>query len=233
MANPKRLTGSCAARHAERRRGAAARLGLHAVFGPSRMPRPSVSDGQDVLLGLAVLGRWPVLGHRTYALPDGPAGSPPGHSEPSVALVTAFDHPAGPLHVVTACLDWQAERTRARRAQNRALATLLTDPTRDGPLPVVLAADLNSRPGTPELQPLAESLVDAWATTHPGRPGHTFTTANPFVGPHEWLADGRIDHVLARPGTPGRPLTFRAATLAGTGNPVPSDHYAVVADLDD
>ncbi|MFI6441107.1 endonuclease/exonuclease/phosphatase family protein [Streptomyces sp. NPDC050759] len=210
----------------------AARLGLHAVFGRSRMPRPQPGDSDHVVLGLAVLGRWPVLGHRLHLLPDGPAGSPPEHGEPSVALAVTFDHPAGPLHVVTACPDWQAEREGARLAQNRALAALLTDPALDGPLPAILAADLNSRPETPEFQPLAQALVDAWATTHPGDPGYTFTTENRFVDPDEWLADGRIDHLLARSGAPGHPLTFRATALAGTGDLAPSDHYAVVADLD-
>ncbi|WP_328768910.1 endonuclease/exonuclease/phosphatase family protein [Streptomyces sp. NBC_00286] len=207
-------------------------LGLHAVFGRSRMPRPESGDSEHVLCGLAVLGRWPVLRHRLHVLPDGPEGSPPEHGAPSVALVVTFDHPAGPLHVVTACPDWQAEREGARLAQNRTLAALLTDPALDGPLPVILAADLNSRPDTPEFQPLAQALVDAWATTHPGEPGYTFTTDNRFVGPDEWLADGRIDHILARSGTPGHPLAFLATALAGTGDPAPSDHYAVVADLD-
>jgi hypothetical protein len=91
---------------------------------------------------------------------------------------------------VTACPDWQADRGDA---QAHALAALLTDLALDGPLPVILAADLNSRPDTPEFQPLAQVLVDAWATTHPGQPGYTFTTSNGLVGPDEWLADGRID----------------------------------------
>ena len=47
--------------------------------------------------------------------------------------------------------------------------------------------------------------------------------------------DRRIDHILARPGRPGAALTVRGAFLAGD-RPIdglyPSDHFAVVADLD-
>ncbi|MFG2466063.1 hypothetical protein ACGFXB_11480 [Streptomyces canus] len=50
--------------------------------------------------------------------------------------------------------------------------------------------------------------------------------------PHEWLAGGRIDHVLVRSGVADRPLTVRATMPAGTDDPPPSDHYAVVADVD-
>ncbi|MFG2022227.1 endonuclease/exonuclease/phosphatase family protein [Streptomyces sp. NPDC048825] len=208
----------------------AARLGLHAVFTRSRMPRRQPTP-DAAILGLAVLGRWPVVEYRRHQLPDG-ADGPPRRGDPTVALAVTFAHPAGPLHVVTACPDWQADRGDARLAQTRALAALLADPALDGPLPPILAADLNSRPGTPEFLPLTQVLVDAWAATCPAQPGHTFTTNNAFVGSDEWLADGRIDHILVRSGMPGRPVTLQATTLAGTSEPAPSDHYAVVADLD-
>ncbi len=221
----------------------AARLGLQAVFGRSRMPRPEPEPGPEPgpgpgpqpaadapALGLAVLGRWPVLEYRLHRLPDGPDG-PLRDRDPSMALVVTFEHPAGPLHIATACPDWQADRGGARLAQNRGLTALLTDPALDGPLPVVLAADPNARPDTPELRPLARAFVDAWDAVRPGEPGFTFTTGNGFVGSHEWFADGRIDHILARPGTPGRAVSVQAAALAGTADPAPSDHYAVVADL--
>jgi endonuclease/exonuclease/phosphatase family metal-dependent hydrolase len=208
----------------------AAQLGLQAVFSRSRMPEPTPAP-DAVVLGLAILGRWPVLEYRRERLPDGTDGRLPA-KDPSVALVVTFDHPAGPLHVVTACPDWDADRSLARLSQTQALAALLTDPALNGTLPVILAADLNSRPGTPEFQALAGVLVDTWAAARPGQPGYTFTTNNSFVGSHEWLADGRIDHILARSGTPGHPLTVRAAALAGTNEPAPSDHYAVVADLE-
>ncbi|WP_329335248.1 endonuclease/exonuclease/phosphatase family protein [Streptomyces sp. NBC_01352] len=199
--------------------------------GPEPGPGPGPQPAADApVLGLAVLGRWPVLEYRLHRLPDGPDG--PLHDRaPSMALVVTFEHPAGPLHIATACPDWQADRGGARLAQNRGLTALLTDPALDGPLPVVLAADLNARPDTPELRPLARAFVDAWDAVRPGQPGFTFTTGNGFVGSHEWLADGRIDHILARPGTPGRAVSVQAAALAGTADPAPSDHYAVVADL--
>lgn len=45
----------------------------------------------------------------------------------------------------------------------------------------------------------------------------------------------RIDYVLARAGEAAQPLGVSHAELVGTdasdGHPVPSDHYAVVVDL--
>ncbi|POX47964.1 endonuclease/exonuclease/phosphatase family protein [Streptomyces sp. Ru72] len=208
----------------------AAQLGMQAVFSRSRMPEPAPAPNA-VELGLAILGRWPILEYRRERLPDGTDGPLPA-TDPSVALVVTFDHPAGPLHVVTACPDWHADRSQARLSQIQALAALLTDPALDGPLPVILAADLNSCPDTSEFQALTRVLVDTWAAACAGQPGYTFTTNNSFVGSDEWLAEGRIDHILARSGMPAHPLIVRAAALAGTSEPAPSDHFAVVADLE-
>jgi endonuclease/exonuclease/phosphatase family metal-dependent hydrolase len=206
----------------------AGRLGLHSVFCRTRMPDVEPESGADGL-GIAVLGRWPVLRARQYPLTDGPRGR--GEREPSVALLVSFDHSSGPLHVATACPDWDVDRGDARLAQTTALAELLSDPLLDGAAPVVLAADLNARPNTQEFRALTNVLTDAWASVHPGDDGWTFTTGNRFVGSGEWLADGRIDHILFRSGSYDHPVTVRAAALAGTEDPPPSDHYAIAADL--
>jgi endonuclease/exonuclease/phosphatase family metal-dependent hydrolase len=95
----------------------------------------------------------------------------------------------------------------------------------------VLAADLNGRPDTPELAVLTEVLTDAWAAAHPGEPGHTLARTNRYVAADDWLADGRIDHVLVRSGSTEHPVSVARADLAGTTDPPPSDHYAVVVDL--
>jgi endonuclease/exonuclease/phosphatase family metal-dependent hydrolase len=124
------------------------------------MPGPEPGSGADQL-GMAVLGRWPVIRSRTAALPKAVA-SDPEEPDPTALLVT-LNHPDGPLHVATAVTDWEEERAKARAAQTRALADLLADPSLNGPLPVVLAADLNARPGTEELEAITAVLSDTWA----------------------------------------------------------------------
>jgi endonuclease/exonuclease/phosphatase family metal-dependent hydrolase len=208
------------------------RLGLHAAFAaPSLPPPPDPPDRPDqagVEVGVAVLSRWPILEARSHPLPS--------HHRPEVvALAVVADHPAGPLHVVTTCLDWEPRLDSRRPAQARALAALLTDPARDGPLPVLLTGDLNTPPAAPEIRLLTEVATDAWpaANPDPADPGHTLSTRNPLAPRAAWQLDHRIDYVFARPGTPNARVEFERSFL--TGDAVdgvhPSDHYAVVADV--
>jgi endonuclease/exonuclease/phosphatase family metal-dependent hydrolase len=208
------------------------RLGMHAVFGaPSLPPPPQPPERPDqdgVEVGVAVLSRWPILEARRHLLPS-------RHRREIVALEAVVDHPDGPLHLVTTCIDWEREDAAQRLVQTRALAALLTDPARDGPLPAFLTGDLNAPPATPEIQALTGVLVDAWAAAAlRAGGGHTLRAANPLAPRAAWwLLDQRIDYVLARPGTPARPVVVERAFVAG--DPVdglhPSDHDAVVADV--
>jgi endonuclease/exonuclease/phosphatase family metal-dependent hydrolase len=209
----------------------AERLGMHAAFGaPSLPPPPDPPERPDqagVEVGVAVLSRWPIVEVRRHLLPS-------RHRPEIVALEAVADHPGGPLHVVASCIDWEREYAAQRLAQTRALAALLTDPARDGPLPVLLTADLNAPPGTPEIRALTDVLVDAWAAAGGDGAGHTLSSANPLAPRGApWLLDQRIDYVLARAGTPARPVVVERAFVAAEprAGGDPSDHYAVVADL--
>jgi hypothetical protein len=64
--------------------------------------------------------------------------------------------------------------------QTRSLAALLTDPSRDGPLPVLVTADLKAPPATPKIQVLAEVMAAAWAVKGTADPGHTISGSNPL-----------------------------------------------------
>jgi endonuclease/exonuclease/phosphatase family metal-dependent hydrolase len=212
----------------------AEQLGMHAAFAaPSLPPPPSPPEQPDqdgVEVAVAVLSRWPILAVHEHRLPS-------RHRPQVVALAAALDHPRGPLHVVVSCLDWEPEPEPAIQPleQARVLAALVTDPARDGPLPVLLTGDLNAPPTTPKIRVLTEVMVDAWvAANGAADPGHTMSASNPLApreaGP---LIDQRIDYVLARPGTPAHPVVVRQAFLAGDQQQgrYPSDHYAVVADF--
>jgi endonuclease/exonuclease/phosphatase family metal-dependent hydrolase len=196
----------------------AAQLGLHAGFAaPSYPPETDVPRADDAALGLGILSRWPIRSLRPVPMPARHRAFDP------VALVSTLDHPAGPLHVIVACLEYDPAYNDDRIAQARAVAELATDPALDGPTPVLVAGDLNAAADSPVLRPLTEVLTDAW-TAGGGDPATS--TAPPDAGPE--LRDRRIDHVLFRPGRYAQRVTVSGATRADG----PSDHRAIRCDLD-
>jgi endonuclease/exonuclease/phosphatase family metal-dependent hydrolase len=208
-------------------------LGLHAAFTDTSLPPapdpPQDPDHEGVRVGLGLLSRWPVT--RCRALP-----MPAEHRHPApTTLLAELAHPQGPLHVAVACLEWEPEFDADRHAQAGALAAAATDPALDGPLPVVVAGDLNAAPDSPVLRPLRAVLTDAW-TAGAGDPAAVTLSSTHPQAPLEAaeLIDRRIDHVLVRPGRSGQRVAVRRASLAG--DPVdgvhPSDHRAVVCDLE-
>ena len=209
-------------------------LGGHGAFVPSSIPPlPEEAESPDqvgVDLGVGLVSRWPlrqVHGHRL----------PARHREPPTALVATVEHPRGPLHVVVACTEWHAEFRDDHLAQVTELAAVVSDPALDGDLPVVLLADLNARPGTPEIQVLTSVATDLWDAGGGDPDAVTLSSSTPHA-PLEAVRqiDRRIDYVLARTGRPGGRLTVTGSVLAGT-RPVngtfPSDHFATVSDLDE
>jgi endonuclease/exonuclease/phosphatase family metal-dependent hydrolase len=97
-------------------------------------------------------------------------------------------------------------------------------------LPVILAGDLNTGPGSRQTASYdyltqAAGFTDTWAVTHPGDPGYTdsFYTEDPLTPstPSE-----RIDLILVHSATvPSAPKDY----LVGKEIPHPSDHAGVVA----
>jgi endonuclease/exonuclease/phosphatase family metal-dependent hydrolase len=217
----------------------AAHLGLpSAVFVPTGLPPvPEDDDDPDlsgVEMGVALVSRWPPLATRTVPLPASQRPGPPAH-----ALVATLDHPAGPLHVLVATLEWEPRYDEDRMAQAWALADLAADADLDGDLPVLVLGDLNATPTGPQLAALTRQLTDLWPAGG-GDPAAVTLSSRVPEAPLEAteLIDQRIDHVLARPGRPGLPgaaVRASGARLAGD-RPVagryPSDHFAVVVDVE-
>jgi endonuclease/exonuclease/phosphatase family metal-dependent hydrolase len=208
----------------------ASALGMHAAFvAPSLPPVPDPPESPDqagVELGLGLLSRWP-LTVRAVAMPA-------RHRAPApVAAVALVEHPAGPLHVVAACLEWEPAYTNDRFAQAHAVVELATDPATHGPLPVIVCGDLNAAPDSPVLRPLRDAFVDTWLAGGGGPAAATLRSDHPQA-PLEAaeLINQRIDHIFVRPGQPGV-LSVESVGLVGA--PVdgvhPSDHQAVVSDL--
>lgn len=209
----------------------AERLGMHSAFAAPSLPPvpvpPEFPDQAGAELGVGLLSHWPVLRTQVDLLPA-------VHRHEPVALTATLDHPNGPLHVVVAGVEWEPEFADDQLAQVQALAALVADPALDGPLPVLLTADLNAAPDQPEIRVLTGVMADTWVVGGGDPDAVTLSSGHPFAP----LAatrqiDRRIDYVLARPGHPGQQVGARHAWLAG--EPVnglyPSDHLAVVTDL--
>ncbi|WP_214408285.1 endonuclease/exonuclease/phosphatase family protein [Pseudonocardia lacus] len=211
----------------------AAALGMHAVFAsPSYPPAPVDAVDPDhvgVDLGIAVLSRWPIAGHEVVAMPARHRGWDP------VALTVRVGHPVGPLPVVAACLDYGVPYTDDRIAQGTFVADLATDPSRDGPCPVLLMGDLNAAVDSPVLRRAGDVLVDAWTAGGGAPDAVTLPSTHPSApleaGPQ--MVDRRIDHIFFRPGREDQHVLVEGVRMAGepVGGIHPSDHLAVVADL--
>jgi endonuclease/exonuclease/phosphatase family metal-dependent hydrolase len=210
----------------------AEQLGLRAAFAAPALPPPPVpaetKDQVGVRMGIGLLSRWPIRTVRQVEMPA-------RHRTPApVAMVVTVEHPAGALHIVVACLEWEPAYNDDRIAQAHALVELATDPALDGPLPVIVTGDLNAAPDSPVLRPLHDALVDAWTAGRGDPEAVTIPSSHPSAPVEaEELIDRRIDHIFLRPGQPRQRLVVESATLAGTAvdGVYPSDHRAVVCDL--
>jgi endonuclease/exonuclease/phosphatase family metal-dependent hydrolase len=207
-------------------------LGLHAGFvAPSYPPIsdvPRAPEDDEVLLGLGLLSRWRISTLRQVEMPARHRNFVP------VTMVATLGHPAGPLHVIIACLEYEPAYNDDRIAQARTLAELATDPDLDGSLPIIVVGDLNAAPDSPVLRPLSDVSTDAWRAGE-GDPGAvTLPSTHPSAPVEaEELIDQRIDHIFFRPGEWAQRVKVESTTLAG--EPVdgvyPSDHRAAVCEL--
>jgi endonuclease/exonuclease/phosphatase family metal-dependent hydrolase len=211
-----------------------AALAMAAAFAPTSLPpepEPVEEPGQaGIAMGIGLLSRWPILATEVHDLPHEQRGG-----RPPTALLATLGHPQGQLHVIVTCLEWEPEFAADQRAQAETVRRIATDPRLDGPLPVLVVGDLNAAVGDDVIAPLTGALIDTWRAGGGHPAARTLDSAIPHA-PVEvaHLIDRRIDHVLARPGTPGAAVAVHHAFLAGTW-PVdgiyPSDHYAVGVDL--
>jgi endonuclease/exonuclease/phosphatase family metal-dependent hydrolase len=204
--------------------------GLHSAWVPATDPATEDPDHPGIGFGLGLLSRWPISSSVRCELPHEQRGGPT-----PAALKATLDHPRGPLHVIVAGTEWEQRFAGDHLAQTRALAGLAGADELDGPMPVLLLADLNAAPDHPELAPLLDVMVDTWAAAGADPAAVTLDSRLPCAPHAPKQLDRRIDHVLARPGRLGLPLAVHGAFLAGDrpiGGVYPSDHYAVGVDLE-
>jgi len=215
----------------------AERLGMYwcwAVAG-----RGHSAESNELFIGNAILSRWPISAQDQASLPRGDMTD-----ESRMAVHALVDAPGGALPVFTTHLTYGPGRSSVRVAQVRTLAQFVAEHAADHVYPPVVTGDFNSEPGSDEQRLLGglltdpavpgQVLVDAWRYADPGDPGFTWDHRNGYQA-GSVIPDSRIDYVLVGLPRQGRGKV-RSARLAGTspvGGVWPSDHFAVVAELQD
>ena len=197
----------------------------------------AATGSEGLSIGNAILSRWPIITNGEVRLPaDGLAG------EARVAVHARVEAPGGALPVFTTHLTYGPGRSQVRTAQVRALAAFIAEHATGCAYPPVVTGDLNAEPESDELRLLGGLLtapavpglvlIDAWRYADPSDPGFTWDHRNGYQA-STVLPDSRIDYILAGLPRQGRGK-IRSAALAGTAaadGVWPSDHFAVVADL--
>jgi len=158
-----------------------------------------------------------------------------------VAEVLAPD-PVGPLLFVNHLPSYQLGFEYERELQAVAAARFVEEHVGGRRMHVVLAGDFDADPeaasarfwcGRQSLGGMSVCYRDAWESTHPGDPGHTFTPRNPLMINPDWPFR-RIDYIFVRCAGHGPTLDIRACARI-FDEPVDgvwaSDHFGVVADL--
>ena len=195
------------------------------------------TGGDELSLGNAILSRWPITAHAQTGLPAGDLAD-----EGRVAVHARIDTPGGALPLFTTHLTHQPGRSQVRTAQVRRLAQFVAEHAAGCAYTPVVTGDLNAEPGSDEVRllgglltaPVVPGLVliDAWRYADPGDAGFTWDHRNGYQV-NSAIPDSRIDYILV--GLPQQSRgRVRSAELAGTApvdNVWPSDHFAVVADL--
>jgi endonuclease/exonuclease/phosphatase family metal-dependent hydrolase len=216
------------------------RLGMHWSWASVPVAAHHHAEhGGDMMIGNAVLSRWPIVARAELPLPVA------GTEQPRVAVHARLDTPGGPLPFFTTHLTHRPDASAERVAQVRALAGFVGQHRDGAAYPPVVTGDLNAEPDSDEVRllcghataPAAPGLVllDAWRYAERGDPGHTWDRRNGHLGQTAVL-EARIDYVLV--GIPldrqrGWVRSVRVAADEPVGGVWPSDHFAVVAELSD
>ena len=201
-----------------------------------------IEDGQ----GISIASRWP-LGEVWE--PD--LNVTPRTEDFACGAVIAevyVPEPVGPLLFVNHLPNWQLTFEHERELQTAIVGRLVEEIAKEhSPHHVILAGDLDATPeaasvrfwrGLQSLGGLSVCYRDAWGSTHPGEPGHTFTAKNPLVTAENWdweLETGRrIDHIFVRCSAHGPTLDIHTCERI-FDEPVDgvwaSDHFGFCADL--
>ncbi len=211
----------------------ARRLGYHVA-------RTTGADGGPQRFGNAILSRWPIEASEMARLP-GEKGKPTHRT----VLASRVRTPAGSQLFSVTHLAWQYDAGPLRMRQLEVVVGFVDRLRSDDPAtpPVVLGGDFNAVAEADEIrrmtglaEPYRPGLIftDCWAAAGDG-PGHTWSRDNPHAADALWPRR-RLDYVFVawpRPKPLSNPVSAALAGVEPHGGVVPSDHYAVVVELDD
>jgi endonuclease/exonuclease/phosphatase family metal-dependent hydrolase len=152
--------------------------------------------------------------------------------------------PTGPFNVVSTHFEFRFDRSTTRHAQARSLAELVVQHQHDPgtSFPTIVGADTNAQPNSDEMRSLfgltppfvrGHIFHDCWAVAGDEGPGYTWSDRNPYLANASWPRR-RIDYLLVswpRPTGIGTPTNCWLAGTSPVNGIMPSDHFAVVADL--
>ncbi len=189
--------------------------------------------------GNAILSRWPIETLEQIPL-SGPSGKPSHRS----ALAVRIDAPNGELVAAVTHLAWQYDQSELREKQLGEVVALVERHRPDEEAaPVLLGGDMNAVPESDEIRRLTglsrtyvPGLVftDVWAAVGDG-PGYTWTRDNANSAEALWPRR-RLDYVFVswpRHKPYLNPVSARLVGVEAHGGVVGSDHYGVLAQLDD
>jgi endonuclease/exonuclease/phosphatase family metal-dependent hydrolase len=201
-----------------------------------------LADGQ----GDTIASRWPIETVHQARVPS----SDPTAAPLSSTLLARIDvpSPVGPVILANHASAFELDREYDRGRQAVAIAGALEREVATRNAHVIVAADMNAQPeaacvrywtGAQALDDTSVCYRDAWATHHPGEPGHTFTPINTLTvtaedGEWELEPGRRIDYILVRCNSHGPTLHSRSCwnLFEQAINGVwASDHFGVAADL--
>ena len=213
----------------------AERLGMEWHWEVAEGIDPAV-DG-EARIGNAVLSRWPIV------TTVGAGLSVADGDEDRGVIHALVETPTGPLPFFTTHLTHHLGASQIRVTQVREVAEFVALHAKDKRYPPVVTGDLNAEPTSDELRLIGgvltapavarQVLIDAWRYADPGDPGFTVdrSNGNRAAG---MMPNSRIDYVLVglpRQDGAGRVQSVRLAGDAPVNGVWPSDHYAVVADI--
>jgi endonuclease/exonuclease/phosphatase family metal-dependent hydrolase len=197
-----------------------------------------VEDGQ----GASIASRWPLGDVREVDLHVTPRTS-------DLACTTLIcevhaPEPLGLLLFVNHVPNWQLDLERERELQAVAAAQKVEEVVAGRDMHVVLAGDMTADPdaasvrfwtGRQSLEGMSVCYRDAWESTNPGDPGHTFTPRNPLMGERtrDWPFH-RLDYILVRCTHDAPTLDIEACRRIfdePIGGVWGTDHFGLVADL--
>lgn len=198
------------------------------------------SDGS----GPSIASRWPLGEVHEVDLHVTPRTQGEFPCGALVAEVMAPD-PVGPLLLVNHFPQFGLDFERERELQAVTAARAVEELVGSRRLHVVVAGDFDAAPdaasvrfwgGRQSLDGTSVCYRDAWESTHPDDPGHTFTADNPLLSEGTWPQElgRRIDYIMIRCRDHGPTLDVAACArifdqpLDGVWA---TDHFGVVADL--